>query len=178
MITGGGGGGFFFRGKDIFLLDCSTSVEYLLINSILGDQTMARPKQIDQSRPELTEAEWAIMKVVWENEPCAAGTVQEALEKSRDWAYSTVKTTMDRMTSKGLLEITRIRNLQLFSSKVSQEDAKKGEFRKMLKRAFDGALTPMMQFLIEEDGLSKDELSQLRQIVNKAGQKKNGRGRK
>ncbi len=133
---------------------------------------MARPKQINSSKPELTEAEWVIMKVVWENEPCAAGTVQEALEKSKDWAYSTVKTTMDRMTGKGLLEITRIRNLQLFSSRISQEDAKKGEFRKMLKRAFDGALTPMMQFLIEQEGLSKEELSQLRQFVGTAHPKK------
>ncbi|MBW8035975.1 MAG: BlaI/MecI/CopY family transcriptional regulator [Planctomycetes bacterium] len=139
---------------------------------------MARPKVIDQTKPELTEAEWAIMKVVWENEPCAAGTVQEALTKSKDWAYSTVKTTMDRMSGKGLLEITKIRNLQLFSSMISQEDAKKGEFRKMLKRAFDGALTPMMQFLIEEEGLSKGELTQLRKFVDKAGQNKNGRNGK
>lgn len=138
---------------------------------------MARPKQTNSSKPELTEAEWAIMKVVWENEPCAAGTVQEALEKSKDWAYSTVKTTMDRMASKGLLEITKIRNLQLFSSRVSEEDAKKGEFRKMLKRAFDGALTPMMQFLIEQEGLSKDELSQLRQFVDKAQKAKGNKGR-
>ena len=136
---------------------------------------MARPKQTNQSSPELTEAEWAIMKVVWGNEPCAAGTVQEALAKTRDWAYSTVKTTMDRMAGKGLLEITKIRNLQLFSSTISADDAKKGEFRKMLKRAFDGALTPMMQFLIEEEGLSKNELTQLRKIVDKASQNKNRR---
>ena len=131
---------------------------------------MARPKQTDQSRPELTEAEWIIMKVVWENEPCAAGTVQEALEESKDWAYSTVKTTMDRMVNKSLLKITKIRNLQLFSSAVSQEDAKKGEFRKMLKRAFDGALTPMMQFLLQQEDLSKDDLSQLREFLDNAQQ--------
>lgn len=136
---------------------------------------MARPKQIDQTKPELTEAEWAIMKVVWENEPCAAGTVQEALEKSRDWAYSTVKTTMDRMAGKGLLEITKIRNLQLFSSIISREDAKKTEFRKMLKRAFDGALTPMMQFLVEQEDLSEDQLTELRKFVDKAQQDENGR---
>ena len=74
---------------------------------------------------------------------------------------------------KGLLKITRIRNLQLFSSCVSEDDAKKGEFRKMLKRAFDGALTPMMQFLIEEEELSKKELKQLRDFAeNKTGGKR------
>ena len=124
-----------------------------------------------KSNAELTEAEWAIMKVVWENEPCAAGTVQEFLTHTRDWAYSTVKTTMDRMVDKGFLEIQRIRNLQLFSSVISEVDAKRGEFRKMLKRAFDGALTPMMQFMIEHEGLSKTELTQLRKLVNRAEDK-------
>ena len=122
---------------------------------------------------ELTEAEWAIMKVVWDNEPCAAGTVQEALEKSKDWAYSTVKTTMDRMAKKGFLKIEKIRNLQLFKSCISEIEAKRGEFRKMLGRAFDGALTPMMQFLIEHESLSRDESAQLRRIVNRTNKKKN-----
>ncbi len=121
---------------------------------------------------ELTEAEWVIMKVVWENGPCAAGTVQEALANSKDWAYGTVKTTMDRMANKGFLKIQKIRNLQLFSSTISEVDAKRGEFRKMLKRAFDGALTPMMQFLIEHEGLSKAESAQLRKLVSKAKNRK------
>jgi len=132
--------------------------------------TRMTPKK--KQNVELTEAEWEIMKVVWKKEPCAAGTVQELLAESRDWAYSTVKTTMDRMAQKGLLEIEKIRNLQLFKSRISQVDAKRGEFRKMLKRAFDGALTPMMQFLIEHEGLSKDESEQLRKLVNKGKNKK------
>ncbi|MHC4474255.1 MAG: BlaI/MecI/CopY family transcriptional regulator [Planctomycetota bacterium] len=130
--------------------------------------------RIGSKRPsiELTEAEWAIMKVVWENEPCAAGTVQEALAASRDWAYSTVKTTMDRMVNKGFLRIEKIRNLQLFSSCLSEVEAKRGELRKMLKRAFDGALTPMMQFLIEHEGLSTDQAEQLRKLVDKTKKSK------
>jgi len=127
---------------------------------------------LKKSVVELTEAEWEIMKVVWEKEPCAAGTVQEVLAESRDRAYSTVKTTMDRMVEKGFLQIEKIRNLQLFHSCISQVDAKRGEFRRMLKRAFDGALTPMMQFLIEHEGLSKKQASELRRLVNKTENKK------
>jgi BlaI family penicillinase repressor len=116
---------------------------------------------------ELTEAEWEIMKVVWAKQPCTAGTVQEELTAIRDRAYSTVKTTMDRMVEKGFLRIEKIRNLQLFSSCVSEIEAKRGEFRRMLQRAFDGALTPMMQFLIEHEGLSKEEASRLRELIRK-----------
>jgi BlaI family penicillinase repressor len=74
---------------------------------------------------------------------------------------------MDRMVEKGFLRIEKIRNLQLFSSCVSEIEAKRGEFRRMLQRAFDGALTPMMQFLIEHEGLSKEEASQLRELIRK-----------
>ena len=121
---------------------------------------------------ELTEAEWEILKVVWEKEPCAAGTVQEALAQSKDWAYATVKSTMDRMVEKGFLEITRIRNLQLFRSCLSQVEARRGELRKMLARAFNGALTPLVQFLIEHEGLSKEEAAGLRRFVKKTAGRK------
>ena len=118
---------------------------------------------------ELTEAEWEIMRVVWEKEPCAAGTVQETLAATRDWCYATVKLTMDRMVAKGFLQIERIRNLQLFRSCVSEVEARRGELRKMLTRAFGGALTPMLKFLIEHEGLSREEAAELRELVKKAG---------
>ena len=135
------------------------------------------PKSRKNKKPavELTEAEWEIMKVVWEKEPCAAGTVQEILAASRDRAYSTVKTTMDRMVEKGFLRIEKVRNVQLFHSCISKIAAKRGEFQRMLKRAFDGALTPMMQFLIEHEGISKKQASELRRLVNKVERKEYGK---
>lgn len=113
----------------------------------------------------MTEMEWTIMNVVWESEPCAAGTVQEALQESRGWAYSTVKTTMDRMVKKGLLTTHAIRNLNLFRSKVTKKDAQRGELHEFLRRAFDGSMTPMLQFLMEEDELSDAEIDQLRKLI-------------
>jgi BlaI family penicillinase repressor len=121
---------------------------------------------------ELTEAEWEIMRVVWDKEPCAAGTVQETLAASRNWCYATVKLTMDRMVTKGFLEINKIRNLQLFRSCISEVEARRGELRKMLNRAFGGTLTPMLKFLIQHEGLSQEEAAELREFVKRAGQGK------
>ena len=135
-----------------------------------GELTVTGNKRPDKPSVELTEAEWAIMRVVWEHQPCAAGTVQEALAASKGWAYSTVKTTMDRMARKGLLRTKRIRNLQLFSTTIDEVEAKRGEFCRMLKRAFDGALAPMMQFLVEHGGLSAEEARQLREISRRMTQ--------
>ena len=122
---------------------------------------------------ELTEGEWAIIGAVWENEPCAAPTVQEALERQKKWSYSTVKTMMDRMVSKGLLKPKRIRNLILYRSAITKQKAQNSEIMRAVKRAFDGALTPMMQFLIDNKNLSQKQLNELEAMIKS----KKGRGK-
>jgi BlaI family penicillinase repressor len=138
------------------------------------ERSMARDRKSKQPAEvrSLTDVEWVIMDTVWGNEPCAAGTVQEALEAERGWAYSTVKTTMDRMVVKGLLATKSIRNLQLFSSAITRDDARRVEVRKLLQRAFDGALTPMIQFLVDKEELSNAEVKELREMLTPAKRRK------
>ncbi|MDD5063683.1 MAG: BlaI/MecI/CopY family transcriptional regulator [Phycisphaerae bacterium] len=114
---------------------------------------------------DLTEGEWAIIQAVWDNQPCAAPTVQEVLQSEKAWTYSTVKTMMDRMVAKGLLKTERIRNLILYSAAVTRKEAQHSEIMRAVKRAFDGALTPMMQFLLDNNKLSKDQLAELETII-------------
>jgi len=120
---------------------------------------------------ELTEAEWVIIRAVWDNEPCAAPTVQELLQEQKGWAYSTVKTMMDRMVKKGLLETERIRNLILYRSAITKSEAQNGEIMRAVKRAFDGALTPMMQFLLDNKTLSTQQLTELEEMIKTRRQK-------
>jgi BlaI family transcriptional regulator, penicillinase repressor len=114
---------------------------------------------------ELTEAEWTIIKAVWAHEPCAAPAVQEKLFKRTAWTYSTVRTLMDRMVVKGLLRAEKIRNLTLYRSAVTREQAQRGELLYALKHAFNGALTPMIQCLIETNELTAEELGDLETLI-------------
>jgi BlaI family penicillinase repressor len=114
---------------------------------------------------ELFESEWAILQVVWEHEPCAAPAVQEVLQEDKGWAYTTVKTMMDRMVRKGLLRTERVRNLYLYRAAITRRQAQQSEIRRTIKRAFDGALTPMMQFLIENESLSDQEYEELERLI-------------
>lgn len=116
---------------------------------------------------ELTEAEWEIIQVVWERQPCAAPAVQEELVTRKKWTYSTVKTLMDRMVTKGLLTTERIRNLILYRAAISQPEAQRGELLRTVKRAFGGAFTPLMQFMLDSDTLSHRELEELQNMIQK-----------
>ena len=117
------------------------------------------------SLPELTESEWAVIKAVWSLEPCPAPTVQEHLVGQRDWSVSTVRTLMERMAAKGLLTSEKLRNLTLYRSAVSRQQAQLGELRYALKNAFDGALTPMVQCLLESERLDATQLDQLEALI-------------
>ena len=120
---------------------------------------------MSQQFVDLTEAEWAIMKAVWDAQPCAAPTVQEALQESKNWSYSTVRTLMDRMVGKGLLKAEKIRNLTLFRAAITIDQAQRGEVQYALRNAFDGALAPMMQCLLGSSELTATELEELERLI-------------
>lgn len=116
---------------------------------------------------ELTETEWAVIKAVWDLQPCAAPDVQEALAEVKGWAYSTVRTLMDRMAAKKLLATEKVRHITLYRAAVTREQAQQGELRYTLKHAFNNALTPMMQSLLETRDLSDAELGELEALLRK-----------
>ena len=120
------------------------------------------------SDPQLTEAEWAAIKVIWEQQPCDASTVQKALTASRDWAYSTVKTILDRMVEKGFLTIERRGKRHLFSATIEPEAVQRHEIKQFLSRAFDGALSPALRLLLEDGQLDPAEAADLRKLIDRA----------
>jgi len=114
---------------------------------------------------ELTEAEWTVIKAIWKTEPCTATAIQERLHKQTQWSYSTVRTIMDRMVGKSLLKAEKAGKVTLFQSTVTQEQAQRGELLYALKHAFNGALTPMVQCLLDTENLSSGDLAELEAMI-------------
>ncbi len=114
---------------------------------------------------ELTESEWSIIKAIWETEPCTAPVIQEKLLKPTGWTYSTVRTLMDRMVTKGVLTAKKAGKLTIYQSAITRVQAQSGELVYALKHAFNGALTPMVQCLLDTQDVSRAELDELKQII-------------
>jgi BlaI family penicillinase repressor len=114
---------------------------------------------------ELTEAEWTVIKAVWATEPCTATAIQEQLERQTRWSYSTVRTIMDRMVVKRLLTARKAGKVTVFQSSVTEEQAQRGELLYALKHAFGGALTPMVQCLLNAEDLSAKDLAELEALI-------------
>lgn len=114
---------------------------------------------------ELTKAEWSIIKAIWDSEPCTAPEIQARLAGQTAWTYSTVRTLMDRMAAKGILKSEKVNNQTVFRSALTRQQAQRGEVLATLKHAFNGALTPMLQCLIDSGDVSATELAELENLI-------------
>ena len=107
-------------------------------------------------------------------EPCTAPEIQQRLEKETRWTYSTVRTLMDRMAGKGLLTAEKTRNITSYRSAITRAQAQQGELLYALKHAFNGALTPMVQCLLDTRDLTAADLAEIEALIKarKKGAKK------
>jgi predicted transcriptional regulator len=72
---------------------------------------------------------------------------------------------MDRMAVKGLLTARKVGKITFFRSAITREQAQRGELLYALKHAFNGALTPMVQCLLNSSDLSAAELEDLESLI-------------
>ncbi len=114
----------------------------------------------------LTEPEWLIMNTLWDKHPAKARDVVERLPSSVNWAYTTVKTMLDRLVEKKAVSKSKRGNTGLYEPRLSRRQARRTALRMVLDRAFDGAFGPMMYFLVEDESLSAGERKELIKILS------------
>jgi BlaI family penicillinase repressor len=119
------------------------------------------------ARPEvsITEAEWDVLKSLWALGPTTARAVADHLAADRGWAYSTVKTMLDRMAEKGLVKARQVGNVWEFSAAVAEADARRGAWRRFVDAAFGGAVAPALAFIAAEGRLTRKERERLMDLL-------------
>ena len=70
--------------------------------------------------PDLTKAEFDILRIIWKSGKLSVREVHDQITATHDWAYSTTKTMMDRMTRKGLLARGKYHGVFLYRSLISR----------------------------------------------------------
>jgi BlaI family penicillinase repressor len=113
----------------------------------------------------LTKAEWQIMNALWKDYPASVRDVIENLEEEVDWAYTTVKTMLDRLVKKGVLKVSKERNVSMYEPIVSQKKTKQAAIKSFVNQVFEGAVGSLMHHLVAEEELSKKERDELVSIL-------------
>src|SRR5436190_16268816 len=114
--------------------------------------------------PAISEAEWDVIKVLWDAGPATAGQIVAAVSgTSRRWRPRTIKTLLARLVKKGAVRReVEPDGRHVYRAALTRQAAVRRESRSFLTRVFDGALVPAVATMLRETDLSPADLRQLK----------------
>jgi BlaI family penicillinase repressor len=117
--------------------------------------------------PKIADSEWRIMKLLWQKAPQSANQIIDKLKNEIDWKPRTIKTLLNRLVTKGALDFKTEGRSYLYSPAVTESECKRNAAHSFVNRVFDGTLKPMLAAFLESGQLSKNDLEELKQILDK-----------
>jgi BlaI family penicillinase repressor len=127
--------------------------------------------------PSISEAEWQVMRALWDEGPATAGEVVARVHaangtRRRGRHARTDKTMLGRLVRKGAVDSTAdAGNRFVYRAKVTRDACIRLESRSFLTRVFDGAAAPALVHLLEQNRLPVEEIDRLRKLLDDAARK-------
>lgn len=115
--------------------------------------------------PQISDAEWEVMQVLWESSPRTASEVVDALAAPMQWHPKTIKTLLARLVKKGVLRYREEGNRYIYRPAFERELYVAQESKSFLERVFGGATAPMLVHFVEQAELSDEDLDELRAVL-------------
>lgn len=113
----------------------------------------------------ISEAEAAVMMVLWERSPLTAQDVLERVPAERGWSANTVKTLLARLVGKKVVAHEADGRRYLYRPLVARDDYVAGESRRLIDRLFAGRVTPLVAHLVERKVLDADEIAEIEALL-------------
>lgn len=122
---------------------------------------------MDNKIKRLGDAELEIMLVIWgAKEPVTSNYVQKHLNGRRNWALSTLMTTLARLADKGFVSCDRSTRTNYYSAIISEEDYKAREGSSFLQRLYGNSLQNFVTSLYDSKKINDSDLTELRKVID------------
>lgn len=113
----------------------------------------------------ISDAEHAVMEVLWQRSPMTAADVADALADARDWTLQTVKTLLSRLANKGAVSYEQDGRRYLYSPILVREDYVGDESRRLVDRLFGGRAAPLIAHLAEQQKFTAEDLEEIERLI-------------
>lgn len=120
-----------------------------------------------KSLPQISEAEFEVMKIVWKYAPISTNDITSKLLQTTDWSPKTIQTLIKRLVTKGALAYEKQSRMFVYTPLVEKNEYIGQESRSFLKRYYNGDITAMLSAYLENDGLSETEIDGLRSLLSR-----------
>ncbi len=119
--------------------------------------------------PRLTQAELDLMKVLWSEGKLSARELHERVGPRLGWAYSTTRTTLERMVRKQLLSKAMFHGIHLYDARISRATGLAGLVHQFATQVLEIGHGPVVSLFAESGSLSDGEIAELRSLLDRAG---------
>ena len=120
--------------------------------------------------PRPTDAELAILRILWANGPSTVRQVYEALSVNRELGYTTALKLLQVMTDKGLTTREPLGAQQhVYRARCSETQTQRQLLKDLLDRAFGGSMSQLVMQAIAARKTSPDELRKIKQLLADSG---------
>lgn len=117
--------------------------------------------------PQISEAEFEVMKIVWKSAPINTNEITERLLKTTTWSAKTIQTLIKRLVTKGALAYEKQGRIFVYTPLVKENEYINQQSNSFLNRFYDGDISAMLSTYLENNQLSETELQHLRSILSK-----------
>ena len=121
--------------------------------------------------PQISEAEFEVMKVVWKYAPINTNEITEKLTQTTNWSPKTIQTLIKRLVSKKALTYEKQSRVFVYTPLVKEDEYIRRENNTFLNRFYDGNIISMLASYIEDDKLSEAEIDTLRSLLSEKHKK-------
>ena len=115
----------------------------------------------------ISDAEWQVMRVLWEKSPLTVKEVIDILSEKTSWKSETIRTLINRLAKKKAIAFEKKGRRHYFYPLISQQKYLKADADSFLARAGSAMLKPILAAFIENENLSKEEIQELQRILDK-----------
>jgi BlaI family transcriptional regulator, penicillinase repressor len=116
--------------------------------------------------PQISEAEYEVMQVIWNFEPISTPEVVDKLSNKSDWKPNTIHTMLARLVKKKALHARKDGRVFVYTSLVEKHEYVELKSKSFLQQFFGGTVNSMILNFIENDKLSNEDISELKKILS------------
>lgn len=121
--------------------------------------------------PQISEAEFEVMKIIWKYAPISTNEITEILTKTTAWSPKTIQTLIKRLVTKKVLTYEKQSRVFVYTPLIKENDYIRQESNSFLKRFYNGNITSMLSAYIENDKLSEEDINTLRSLLSTSSKK-------
>ena len=129
-------------------------------------------------RPDVTDAELGVLEILWDEGPSTIRQLADRLYPGGETAhYATVQKLLERLEAKHHVRRRRRQRVNVYAATAGREEMIRTRLRDLADRLCEGSLTPLLTQLVDSSRLTREELEELRDLVDRVAEAESDKGR-